>query len=400
MHHKRNREPAMSTPFYDLASLVVVPSGYKSGKIYAQKPLTTDGQLTFTRASTATRVNASGALETVSSGVPRLDYTDSSCPKLLLEPQRTNYMTYSNDFTSGAWSKITDGTYTIETETVAGPWGASTSIQKITLTSGNYLVLRNVATGISFPSTASVYYKKTNANTGLSFDFSDIQNVNAQNNTSWQRFSYANNSSSYPVGAFLDINVTTVNQPVYLAYAQLEEGLYPTSVINTTSAAVTRLADAAQTASVPSLIGQTAGTIFWQGKIDYLTSGDGHAFSLSSSDSNFATAMLLYRQSGNGHIAFYMQIAGANQFGTPLTYNDTASISENDKYAIAYANNDLVIYKNGVQIISANSGSIPAFNYFLLNEWVNTYNNTNITKQALLFKTRLTNAQLAELTTL
>jgi hypothetical protein len=53
----------MSTPFYDLASLVVVPSGYKSGKIYAQKPLTTDGQLTFSRASTATRVNAADSLK-------------------------------------------------------------------------------------------------------------------------------------------------------------------------------------------------------------------------------------------------------------------------------------------------------------------------------------------------
>jgi hypothetical protein len=39
----------MSTPFYDLASLVVVPSGYKASKVYAQKPLTTDGQLTFSR---------------------------------------------------------------------------------------------------------------------------------------------------------------------------------------------------------------------------------------------------------------------------------------------------------------------------------------------------------------
>ncbi len=54
--------------FYDQASLVVVPSGYKSGKIYAQKPLTTDGQLTFTRASTATRVNASGLIEMAKEG--------------------------------------------------------------------------------------------------------------------------------------------------------------------------------------------------------------------------------------------------------------------------------------------------------------------------------------------
>jgi hypothetical protein len=37
----------MSTPFYDLASLVVVPSGYKASKVYAQKPQTTDGQLAF-----------------------------------------------------------------------------------------------------------------------------------------------------------------------------------------------------------------------------------------------------------------------------------------------------------------------------------------------------------------
>jgi hypothetical protein len=53
----------MSTPFYDLASLVVVPSGVKAQKVYAQKPMTTDGQLTFSRASTATRVNASGLIE-------------------------------------------------------------------------------------------------------------------------------------------------------------------------------------------------------------------------------------------------------------------------------------------------------------------------------------------------
>jgi hypothetical protein len=77
--------------FYDLASLVLVPSGYKAEKVYAQKPLTADGQLTFSRASTATRVNASGLVETVSSNVPRLDYTNSTCPKLLLEPQRTNW---------------------------------------------------------------------------------------------------------------------------------------------------------------------------------------------------------------------------------------------------------------------------------------------------------------------
>jgi hypothetical protein len=96
----------MSTPFYDLASLVVVPSGVKAGKVYAQKPMTTDGQLTFSRASTATRVNASGLIETVASNVPRLDYLGSSCPRLLLEPQRTNLITFSEQLDNAAWNKL------------------------------------------------------------------------------------------------------------------------------------------------------------------------------------------------------------------------------------------------------------------------------------------------------
>ena len=58
--------------FYDQASLVMVPSGYKAGKVYSQKPLSTDGELTFSRASTATRINASGLIESVASDVPRL----------------------------------------------------------------------------------------------------------------------------------------------------------------------------------------------------------------------------------------------------------------------------------------------------------------------------------------
>jgi hypothetical protein len=31
--------------FFDQASLVMVPSGYKDGKVYSQKPLSTDGEL-------------------------------------------------------------------------------------------------------------------------------------------------------------------------------------------------------------------------------------------------------------------------------------------------------------------------------------------------------------------
>ena len=45
---------------YDKSSLVLIPSGTKTGKVYSQKPVSGDGDFTFTRSSAATRVNASG----------------------------------------------------------------------------------------------------------------------------------------------------------------------------------------------------------------------------------------------------------------------------------------------------------------------------------------------------
>jgi hypothetical protein len=53
---------------------------------------------TFTRASTATRVNESGLIESVASGVPRIDFLDNADGHLLLEPSRTNLVPYSEAF--------------------------------------------------------------------------------------------------------------------------------------------------------------------------------------------------------------------------------------------------------------------------------------------------------------
>jgi hypothetical protein len=79
----------------DNASLALIPSGYKSGLLYSVIPDNGNGDFTHTRGSTATRVNAGGLIETMASGVPRLDYplidgVVQSCPALLLEPSRTN----------------------------------------------------------------------------------------------------------------------------------------------------------------------------------------------------------------------------------------------------------------------------------------------------------------------
>lgn len=49
----------------DKSSLVMIPSGYKEDVLYSVKPRNGEGDFTFTRASTGTRVNADGLIEEV-----------------------------------------------------------------------------------------------------------------------------------------------------------------------------------------------------------------------------------------------------------------------------------------------------------------------------------------------
>ena len=83
----------MATP-----SLVIVPDRYKADKLYSQIPVDGTGDFTVVRGTTATRVNASGLIESVASDVPRLDYTGGGCPSLLVEPAATNLLLRSEEF--------------------------------------------------------------------------------------------------------------------------------------------------------------------------------------------------------------------------------------------------------------------------------------------------------------
>jgi hypothetical protein len=228
--------------FYDQASLVVVPSGYKSGKIYAQKPLTTDGQLTFTRASTATRVNASGLIETVASGVPRLDYLGSTCPKLLLEPQRTNLFKYSEQFDESFWTK--SGT-TLTPNTTISPDGTQNADTMTTTASTSRLIDTSVYGAGTY--TGSLYVKRLTGNDNFQFRFvvdgsNQIQNFDVT--SEWQRFTLTVTAASELRD--LQFRSSAAGTGTFAIWgAQLEAGAYPTSYVKTEAAAVTRLADSA-----------------------------------------------------------------------------------------------------------------------------------------------------------
>ena len=91
--------------FIDLTdnSLIVKDSSTAANN-YAGTALS---KFTFTRASTATRFNASGLIESVASDVARIDYNPSplALRGLLIEGARTNLLTYSEDLSNAAWTK-------------------------------------------------------------------------------------------------------------------------------------------------------------------------------------------------------------------------------------------------------------------------------------------------------
>jgi hypothetical protein len=209
----------MSTPFYDLASLVVVPSGYKSGKIYAQKPLTTDGQLTFTRSNdTATRVGPDGLIEKV----------------------RTNLVLSSGDISTQStyWGSNQSGV-TTQNSAVA-PDGTTTAALITPDGVNNYSGVNQTKTFTAVPQTYSVYLK-TNSGTAnvrvLATDpagtFYGLTPITI--NTTWTRYTL----TFTPAAGAGNIYITSSGSTAWLAWgAQLETGDIATDYIATTSAAV------------------------------------------------------------------------------------------------------------------------------------------------------------------
>ena len=114
----------------------LIPSAYKVNTVYSVLPVDGSGDMTFSRGSEATRIREDGLIETVGSNVPRLDWLNSNCPSLLLEPQRTNLALYSENFEGTNWTA--GNTVVTQNDSIA-PSGEQTSVKlQRTSTSASY----------------------------------------------------------------------------------------------------------------------------------------------------------------------------------------------------------------------------------------------------------------------
>jgi hypothetical protein len=347
--------------------------------------------------------------------LPRLDYLGSSCPRLLLEPQRTNLMTYSEQFNNANWFKYQA---TITSNSTTSPDGY-TNADTIADSAVNDVHIAYQNTAFTAGSYTVSCYAKANTLShaflqiydGANFYASGIFNLTngtvsgAGSITSagngWYRLSLtatvATGAGYSYVGTSNGSSVSYAGsgQSIYIWGYQTEAGAYPTSLIPTLASASTRSADLCYKTGISSLIGQTEGTLFVDAVLTHNTASNEYLIQVRADNPN---RFFIYREANTNKLACFA-LVGAATIYTQLT---ASAITGTFKAAFAYKSGSFAFYVNGVQVgTSAATYTLAAtLSQFFIDQnnglefAYDTYN------QAIVFPTRLTNAELAELTTL
>ena len=416
---------------YDKASIALIPSGVKSTKLYSVLPANGNGDFTHSRGSTATRVNKDGLIESVASGVPRLDYPLTSgvvgdCPNLLLEPSRTNDIEYTEQFDNGYWTKSQASVTANDTVSPDGSQTADKLVEdsstnfhrvfrSITTTAATYtfsvfakaderefLVLRNELSG----SNINACFNLTSGS--ISYNgFSGTAKIENFGN-GWFRCSVTEtdpSGGSTPFSILLSNSAVTNNtipsytgdgsSGLHLWGAQLEEGSYLTSYIPWDgSGTTTRSADVCNGSGTSADMNSEEGVLFLE-------------FAALSNDLSERRISISNSSTGNvvriGFTTVSNRILGVifNGSNQAVLTTDSYTITDFHKVALKYKQNDFALWVDGTEVSTDSSGTTFATD--LLNELAfdnggggNRFEGK--VKQAMVFKTALTDSELQALT--
>ena len=405
----------------NIPSIAMIPSAFRSGKVYSVLPTDGSGDLNFARASEATRVNKDGLIETVGSNVPRIDYTDGGCPKLLLEPQSTNLITYSEAFDNAYWIKTRSS---ITSNSVTAPNGTLTAYKLVDNTVDE--AHRFISTGFSTTSvnyTASIFVKKdeikyaylrVNDSGGTyisgTFDLQDGIVTQEENGdlsienfgNGWYRIIGTATSNANGL-SYLELR--TSKTPIYSNYigngsdglyiwgAQLEQGSYATSYIPTSGSAVTRLADVCNNGGNEQVINSTEGVLYFEGSALADGSVDKRIYIDDGTMNNYV-AIGYSRFAGN----IISEIISGGVLQTVNWGATGVNQTNNNKFALSWGSGTMKFYVNGTQTNTESVTSPTGLNVLEFNTSINTLFMEANVKDVRVYNTTLTDAELQALT--
>jgi len=281
--------------------------------------------------------------------LPRIDYTDG-CGSWLLEPQSTNLITYSEDFSDSSWTNINSS----KASGFLAPNGQNDAFRFLTTNgASSYLFASNISVSNSTEYTISCYVKSND--NGLddfkfytSAGFSSV--ITAANE--WQRFEFTitTNSTSIDLG----FNGQDTNTDILIWGAQLEQQSYATSYIPTNGATNTRLQDIATNSGNSTLINSTEGVLY--AEIAALAN-DGTDRKITLSDSSLNNVIIFGYSRFSGNINAEVISGGVLQtsgFGaTGVTQEN------NNKFALSWGGGTFKFYLNGILASSYTNVTSP-----------------------------------------
>jgi hypothetical protein len=357
-------------------------------------------------------------LQSAASGEARFDNdpVTGESKGLLIEEQRTNVLTYSEQFDNAAWTKLDA---TITANDIIAPDGTLT-MDKLVPATGAYsdIYRANATVGAK---TLSCYMKaggKTvgqlgwlgNAN-GAYFDLSSGVATTFGSGTTASMvsvgngvyrcsisFTYASGNSNHFIGVSDAVGSLAVTgdgySGIYIWGAQLEVGAFPTSYIPTVASQVTRNADAAS----------MTGTNF----SSWYRADEGTLFAETASPNSFSRVQISVNDGTNNNkiepvlASGNAYLLGVNVGGSAVgsaTTSNTTTANVSAKTAGAYKVNDFAVSLNAGTVATDTSGVLPVVDRMFIGQRTAGSVSLNGTiKKLAYYPARLSNTELQGLT--
>ena len=284
-------------------------------------------------------------------------------PSLLLEPQSTNLITYSEDFTQSDWVKlgIGSGSSPILTKNYAiSPDGSKNATRlQCNLNSGTTNSDQSLIYDLyssSSNQTISIYMKSnTGSNQNVYFANTVSTGDTAVVTSEWQRFTFSHSSSTYVFAVGLRGGTGADDTlDISIFAAQAEALSYATSYIPTNGSTQTRAAETCNGAGTSSIFESSEGILY--AEIAALATESNHRY-ISLSDGTANNRIIIrYKSGGNNELGAFVRVGGATQFSALKTM----VITNNTKVALRYKENDYALWINGVQEAVDTTASVPS----------------------------------------